>query len=88
MNMMNIKNFELGVLRAYYVVWAVFSIGWGFAAIYEGWWNRFEEGWGRESTTLHHLQYVGILLAVVIGPGVVMYATRWIYRGFVPKHPR
>ncbi len=84
---MNIKNFEAGILRAYYVAWAVFSIGFSNFLIHEKWWGGgYAKDW-RAQDALENSLGVGLILAFVVGPGVLMYATRWIYRGFVPKPP-
>lgn len=65
--------------RAYYVVWAVVSVGFITAITVEMFshlrWNE----------PVRTMEYLGLIAAFSIGPAVLMYATRWIYRGFMPR---
>ena len=75
---MNNMNLEKGIQRAYYVAWAV-SIGIGGIVVNANWPSP-----SSARITVDHFYLASKMLAFVIGPGVLMYATRWIYRGFVP----
>lgn len=70
---MNRKNLEIGVQRLYYVFWAASTLWTIFFLIFLIFLARYRD----ESLAVFG---VGIVL-----PGVVMFAGRWIYRGFIPK---
>ena len=76
---MKLKNFETGLQRAYYVAWGLVAPVMAVFIAYE-----FFDNLDRR-TPEQVLQYTGALLGFVLGPAVLMYAARWIYRGFVPK---
>lgn len=69
-------NIEIGILRTYYVLWAIvllWGIGFGLLSIlvYP---ERIEwaaAAWGA--------------IGIVLLPPAFMFTVRWIYRGFVPK---
>lgn len=73
-------QFELGAQRLYYVAWALFS---GFYVIAGG--TQLFSSSGLSIPSWEFLGMVGILLGIVIAPGIAMVVFRWIYRGFVPK---
>ena len=68
-------NIETGMQRLYYVAWACLVIG---GSIGGGIWV-FEDH-------SHRLDDVVIWIGFVIGlPPALMFAVRWVYRGFMPK---
>lgn len=71
------RNIELGLLRLYYVVWAVLFCGSVVFAI--------GHSWDRELNHPETLASIGLVLAAVIVPAILMHVIRWIYRGFTPK---
>ncbi|KWT83707.1 MULTISPECIES: hypothetical protein [unclassified Variovorax] len=73
---MNRGNFEVGVQRLYYVVWTVWSTGWVAALML----NFYEDGFDMDRVVLRGGIWLGI-----IAPPLIMFAVRWIYRGFFPK---
>lgn len=77
---MKLQNFEIGLQRVYYLIWAMiasFSISMMICG--DGWWNQ-----GDRCGSLTTFELIVAAIAVV-SPGIVMFAVRWIYRGFVPK---
>jgi hypothetical protein len=68
------SRFELGIQRLYYVFWActlVFGIGVLVTVSRER---------GMRTDDWH--AWVGIF---VVAPPAMMFAVRWVYRGFLPK---
>ena len=75
---MQLKSFEVGVLRLYYVAWlAVAGIG-IFANGYE---LSLRYGHIGDADLF---KFVVSSLVVCIAPWAVMRLIRWVYRGFVP----
>lgn len=74
---MNRKAFEVGIQRTYYVLWALFGMGFSAALI--------SQEYDRSGDILVVLGtiLVGILGVAVLVPWIVMRAIRWIYRGFL-----
>lgn len=70
---MNRANLEVGILRFYYVAWVCWSLGLSVNFIYRLFLrpNLAEAG-------------ISFVLAV-FAPPILMFAVRWIYRGFLPK---
>ena len=69
------KHLELGILRLYYVIWALWVFG---GALIAGD-NLTNE---RTFQLLDGCIWVGMTLVL---PPALMYAVRWVYRGFVPS---
>lgn len=65
------QDLELGIQRLYYVVWALWLCFGVAALIHDN--IRDVEG------------YAAVIGAFVIAPPALMFAVRWIYRGFSPK---
>lgn len=74
---MNTKNFETGLQRAYYVVWVLLFCGSVVFLVGHNWDNRLDAA--------ETMASIGFVFASAIGPAMLMYVTRWVYRGFVPK---
>jgi hypothetical protein len=75
------ETIEAGIQRLYYALWA------GFSCIYLfGYTTQLAEyGSSLDLAGIDALVVVGIYLGIVIAPGVLMVAVRWVYRGFFPK---
>lgn len=68
------ERFEVGIQRLYYVLW----VAWGIFLV------GINSGKALEQTSiLSGLVFLALL--GVVGPFLLMHATRWIYRGFFPK---
>lgn len=63
-------NFELGVQRLYYVLWALWIFG---CVVY----LQHTDNWWQVAAV--------VVLSMFAGPLAVMLVVRWIYRGFNPK---
>ena len=77
---MKLQNFETGLQRAYYLIWAMiasFSISMMICG--DGWWNLRDQCRGLETP------YLIVAVIAVVLPGIVMFIIRWVYRGFIPK---
>lgn len=71
---MNRNNIELGILRLYYVLWALWVAAWlAFC--------------GSQFTRANfHADELALGMAMlVLPPPLLMFAVRWVYRGFLPK---
>lgn len=80
---MKLQNFETGLQRVYYLIWAMIaslSISMMICGDPSGW---FVEG-DCDRHSLKTFELIWAAIAVVF-PGIVMFAVRWIYRGFIPK---
>lgn len=64
------KNLETGIQRLYYVAWASW-VAFGIAAFIHDY----------PHSVYDVLAFLG---AFGIAPPLLMYAVRWVYRGFVP----
>ena len=69
-------NIEIGILRIYYVLWAMLLL-WGLCV-------------GVVSIFIYPERIVWDVIAwtsitIIIGPPAFMFTMRWIYRGFIPK---
>lgn len=71
------KNFEIGILRLYYVLWATAFATMVVLTVL----NLASRGPLHSET----LASSGLVLASVVLPGVLMMGIRWVYRGFVPE---
>lgn len=69
------NNWELGILRLYYVLWFVWTVLCLFAV-------RVEL-LNRDHVNLGSVAYA--LLFTFLVPPAFMYTVRWVYRGFKPK---
>lgn len=80
---MNIRNFESGIQRAYYVLWFCVSAFYLGAIIFK------VLSYAPEDINLGDLiGAIALGVAIVVGPGLLMLAVRWIYRGFRPRQPQ
>lgn len=75
---MQLKSFEVGVQRLYYVAWlAVAGIGIVTNA------DELRQQYGHIGD-VDLFKFIASSLVVCIAPWVVMRLIRWVYRGFVP----
>ena len=79
---MKLQNFETGLQRVYYLIWAMivsFVISMMICGV--GW----LDGYGCDRHRLMEFEAIVAFAIAVVLPGIVMFVVRWIYRGFVPK---
>lgn len=78
---MQLRNFEQGILRLYYVAWVLLF----FTTAVVNWMQiQHDFHYGHLDAEEIVEAAMGVT-AALIGPGIAMWMIRWVYRGFVPK---
>ena len=72
------EHFEVGVQRVYYVAWGLWLFAWCCAAVSDA---RYRLKYSHEFDIE---EWVTCAVWAVLPPPVLMFAVRWIYRGFFP----
>ena len=85
---MSLKNFELGILRTFYVAWGLLAI-FAVAVMVSVLWNTpvsFFSDPFKDESLFWEIAVVPLLpLAAALVPWLGMYLVRWVYRGYVPR---